>query len=88
MTDILKIMSNLVTVERIFIGKDFFKQLPKFGDVPLFVAKVIDETSDRITRSYFEGLERFEFSKIWLGFHFMPDFLKNRDWVENITGRG
>jgi hypothetical protein len=32
--------------------------------------------------------ERFEFSKIWLGFHFMPDFLKNRDWVENITGRG
>jgi hypothetical protein len=32
-------------------------------------------------------LERFEFSKIWLGFHFLPDFLKNQDLVEDITGR-
>jgi hypothetical protein len=33
------------------------------------------------------SLERFEFSKIWLGFHFLPDFLKNQDLVEDITGR-
>jgi hypothetical protein len=31
--------------------------------------------------------ETFEFSKIWLGFHFLPDFLKNQDLVEDITGR-
>ena len=31
--------------------------------------------------------ERFEFSKIWLGFHFLPDFSKNRDLVEDIIGR-
>jgi predicted nucleic acid-binding Zn finger protein len=34
-----------------------------------------------------ERFERFEFSKIWLGFHFLPDFSKNRDAVEDITGR-
>ena len=31
--------------------------------------------------------DRFEFSKIWLGFHFLPDFLKNRDSLEDINGR-
>jgi hypothetical protein len=44
----------------------------------------IPNRGEQMVRYY----ERFEFSKIWLGFHFMPDFLKNRDWVENITGRG
>jgi hypothetical protein len=29
--------------------------------------------------------ETFEFSKIWLGFHFLPDFSKNRDLVEDFT---
>lgn len=31
--------------------------------------------------------ERFEFSKIWLGFHYLPDFSQNRDLVEDITGK-
>jgi len=31
--------------------------------------------------------ETFEFSKIWLGSHFLPDFSKNRDLVEDITSR-
>ena len=39
-----------------------------------------NQINDRIS-------ERFEFSKIWLGFHFLPDFLKNQDLVEDITGR-
>jgi len=44
MTDVLKIMGNLEAVERFFFRKNFFKQLPKFRDVPLFVSKVIDKT--------------------------------------------
>ena len=31
--------------------------------------------------------ERFEFSKIWIGSFFLPGFSKNRDLVEDITGR-
>jgi len=49
MTDVLESMGNLEVVERFFFGKDFFQQLPKFGDVPLFVSQVIDKTSDRLT---------------------------------------
>ena len=32
-------------------------------------------------------IETFEFSKIWLSFHFMPDFSKNQDLVGDITSR-
>ena len=55
MTNVLESMGNLEVVERFFFRKDFFKQLSKFGDVPLFVSKVIDETSDRLIRRYFKG---------------------------------
>src|SRR5664280_893051 len=55
LTDVLESMSNLEVVKRFFFGKDFFQQLPKFGDVPLFVSQVIDETSDRLAGSYFKG---------------------------------
>jgi hypothetical protein len=30
-------------------------------------------------------LERFEFSKIWIGSFFLPGFSKNRDSVDRIT---
>ncbi len=55
MTDVLEIMVNLKVVERFFFWKSFFKHLTKYGDVPLFVSKVIDETSERFTGNYFKS---------------------------------
>jgi hypothetical protein len=30
-------------------------------------------------------IETFEFSKIWSGLHFLPDFSKNQDLIEDIS---
>jgi hypothetical protein len=54
------------------------------------VQQTVDQRGEVLGRLVDEGhllFERFEFSKIWLGFHFLPGFSKNQDLVEDITGR-
>lgn len=46
--------------------------------------KVYPEWQDKVQHSLFE---RFESSEMCLEFHFLPDFSKDRDLVEDITGR-
>jgi transposase len=62
-------------------GKKYFRELlERVEEIPPSVQALL-----QLSRSSYES---FEFSKIWLGFHFLPDFSKNRDLVEDITGRG
>ena len=61
-----KFVLNLIVVKRHLLGKDGFQQFPQFGDIPLFVSKVIDKLSHGFFRGYLEevveGTANFDYS--------------------------
>ena len=52
---------------------------------PLYMSEILKRAKERFGIDIDRESERFEFSNIWLGFHFLPDFLKNQDSLEDIT---
>ncbi len=49
-----KIVFNLIVVKGCLLGKDGFQQFPQLGDVPLFIAQVIDKLPHGLFRLYLE----------------------------------
>ena len=60
-----KIVFNLIVVKGCFLGKDGFQQFPQLGDIPLFIAQVINKLSHSLFRFYpkefIEGTADFDY---------------------------
>jgi len=64
--DVGKVVFDLIVVKGCLLGKDGFQQFPQFGDIPLFIAQVIDKLSHGLFGFYFEevieGTAYFDYS--------------------------
>mgnify|MGYP003536561524 CR=1 FL=1 len=45
-------MFNLIVIKGCLFGKDGFQQFPQLGDIPLFIAQVIDKLTHGLFRFY------------------------------------
>ena len=50
--NVSKIVFNLIIIKGCLFGKDGFQQFPQLGDVPLFIAQVINKLSHGLFRVY------------------------------------